>query len=51
MTEQKSSTTTKKMGKVTYVIVSATSPEAKDTMTQKIQKNIKRDMEKIEGNI
>ena len=52
LTEQKSSTTTKKkIGQVTYVIVSAASPEAKDTMVQKIQKSIKRDMEKTEENI
>lgn len=52
MTAKKSAvTTTKKtIGKVTYIIESSASPTAKDTITQKIQKNIKRDVEKHEEN-
>ena len=47
--EQSSVTTTKrKIGKVTYLIESSASPKAKDSMTQKIKRSIKRDVEKDE---
>ena len=50
LTGGKASVTTKrKIGKVTYVVVSASSPQAKDTIAQKIQKNIKRDMENLKN--
>ena len=51
MTEPMFSTVTTKIGKVTYAVVSAASPLAKDTMIQKIKKNIKRDLEKNEDTI
>ena len=41
-------TTERKIGNVTYIIESSASPAAKDTITQKIHKNIKRDVEKDE---
>ena len=44
-------TTTEKIGKVTYTVQSSASPEAKDTIAQKIKKGIKRDMEKAEKNL
>ncbi len=39
-------TTERKIGKVTFIIEASASPAAKDTIEQKIKKNIKRDMEK-----
>ena len=42
--------TTEKIGKVTYIVQFSASPEAKDTIAQKIKKGIKRDMEKAEEN-
>ena len=50
MTVQQSTVTTteKKIGKVTYIIEASASPTARDTITQKIQKSIKRDVEKGE---
>ena len=45
--ENPSVTTTKqKIGKVTFIVESSASPTAKDSIAQKIQKNIKRDLEK-----
>ena len=41
-------TTEKKIGKVTYIIESSASPKAKDSISQKIKKNIKRDVEKVD---
>jgi len=41
-------TTERKIGKVTYIIEASASPTARDTITQKIQKNIKRDVENDE---
>ena len=41
-------TTERKIGKVTYIIEASASPTARDTITQKIQKSIKRDVEKGE---
>ena len=43
-------TTERKIGKVTYIIEASASPAARDTITQKIQKNIKRDVESDEEN-
>ena len=45
--EQPSITTTKKkIGKVTYIIESSASPTAKESIIQRIQKNIRRDIER-----
>ena len=44
-------TTTEKIGKMTYIVQLSASPEAKDTIAQKIKKGIKRDMEKDEGDL
>ena len=41
-------TTERKIGKVTYIIEASASPTARDTITQKIQKSIKRDVENDE---
>ena len=41
----------RKIGKVTYIIQFSASPEAKDTIAQKIKKSIKRDVEKDEENL
>ena len=41
-------TTERKIGKVTYIIEASASPAARDTITQKIQKSIKRDVENDE---
>ena len=38
-------TTERKIGKVTYIIEASASPTARDTITRKIQKSIKRDIE------
>lgn len=48
MTKGKNSVTTtkQKIGKVTFIVEASTSPTAKDSIAQKIQKNIKRDVEK-----
>ena len=50
MTVQRSTVTTteRKIGKVTYIIEASASPAARDAITQKIQKNIKRDVESNE---
>lgn len=52
LTVKQSTVTTleKKIGKVTYIIEASASPAARDTITQKIQKNIKRDVESDEKN-
>ena len=51
MTKEMSAvTTTEMIGKVTYIVQLSASPEAKDTIAQKIKKGIKRDMEKAEKN-
>ena len=42
--------TERKIGQVTYIIQFSASPEAKDTIAQKIKINIKRDMEQDEEN-
>ena len=44
-------TTERKITKVTYIILSSVSPEARDTLAQKIKKNIKRDVERVERNL
>ena len=49
--EMSAVTTTEKIGKVTYIVQLSASPEAKDTIAQKIKKGIKRDMEKDEGDL
>ena len=48
--EMSTVTTTEKIGKVTYIVQLSASPEAKDTIAQKIKKSIKRDVEKDEEN-
>ena len=48
--EMSTVTTTEKIGKVTYIVQLSASPEAKDTIAQKIKKGIKKDMEKAEEN-
>ena len=42
--------TERKIGKVTYIIQFSASPEAKDTIAQKIKNTIKRDVEKAGEN-
>ena len=49
--EMPTATTTEMIGKVTYIVQMSASPEAKDTIAQKIKKGIKRDMEKAEVNL
>lgn len=48
MTKEKNTVTTtkQKIGKVTFIVESSASPTAKDSITQKIQKSIRRDVEK-----
>ena len=48
LTKERSSVTTqeRKIGKVTYIIQSSTNESKKDSLTQKINKCVKRDVEK-----
>ena len=36
-----------KIGKITYIIEASSSGEARDSLVQKIKKNVKRDVEKV----